>query len=98
MPTDKNYKIEIEKLRNWHWMWSKFYYYHKKNYGYFNALKKTFGQIIKIFFKIYILFYFNNSVLKAIDILMQYLIGLFNSMIGKKSWYRIKNLMTREIN
>ncbi len=26
--------IEMEKSRNWHWMWSKFYY-NKKYYGYF---------------------------------------------------------------
>ena len=32
---------DLEYLRNWHWMWSKFYY-NKKHYGYFNALNKIF--------------------------------------------------------
>ena len=48
--TDKNLKLDAEKLREWHWMWSTFYFY-KKNYGFFYALKKTIGQIIKIFCK-----------------------------------------------
>ena len=32
--SDKNYSHEIELNRNWHYMWSKFYYF-KKNYSYF---------------------------------------------------------------
>ena len=34
------YKNEIEYLRNWHWMWSKFYF-NKKHYGYLIALLKN---------------------------------------------------------
>ena len=30
---DPGYSLELEMLRNWHWMWSTFYY-HKKYYGY----------------------------------------------------------------
>ena len=41
--TDKNLKLDAEKLREWHWMWSTFYFY-KKNYGFFYALKKTKGK------------------------------------------------------
>ena len=33
--------FELEKSRNWHWMWSKFYY-NKKHYGYFFGLLSTF--------------------------------------------------------
>ena len=35
---NKDYAIEALKIRNWHWMWS-FFYYHRKNEGYF-SLKK----------------------------------------------------------
>ena len=36
---DPRYEKEIELARNWHWMWSKFYY-NNKHYGYFNAVTK----------------------------------------------------------
>ena len=39
-----------EKLREWHWMWSTFYFY-KKNYGFFYALKKTMGKLLRSFVK-----------------------------------------------
>ena len=32
---------EFEYLRNWHWMWSKFYF-NKKHYGFFSAILKLF--------------------------------------------------------
>ena len=32
--------LEIEKSRNWHWMWSK-YYFSKKHYGFTRAFIKT---------------------------------------------------------
>ena len=31
---DEKYKYEIELSRNWHWVWSKFYY-NKKHFGFF---------------------------------------------------------------
>src|SRR5210317_1551494 len=42
---DPIYQEEIELSRNWHWMWSKFYF-NKKHYGYFNALKKVYRNFI----------------------------------------------------
>ena len=36
---------KLEYLRNWHWMWSKFYF-NKKHYGFFNAIYKTFLNFI----------------------------------------------------
>ena len=83
---DKDYAIEALKIRNWHWMWS-FFYYHKKNEGYFFALKKTFGKLIKSFFKsIYYFISFNKN--ERIRYSYRFL-GLINSMTGKKSWFRI---------
>ena len=84
---DPKYKKEIELLRNWHWMWSKFYY-NKKHYGYLNAtikiLKNLFSAIIKFFFYLII---FNNYKQKIYQMRLS---GLINSMIGKKSFFRAK--------
>ena len=84
---DPKYKKEIELVRNWHWMWSKFYY-NKKHYGYLNAtikiLKNLFSAIIKIFFYLII---FNNFKRKIYQMRLS---GLINSMIGKKSFFRAK--------
>ena len=45
-------QVNMNILREWHWMWSSFYFY-KKNYSYFFALKKMFGKFIKSLIKIF---------------------------------------------
>ena len=40
---DEEINFEMEKSRNWHWMWSTFYF-HKKHYG-FNRINKNFTKI-----------------------------------------------------
>ena len=52
--TDPDYTIETEMFRNWHWMWSSFYY-HKKYNNYLIALVKMSGKFVKSIFK-YIFF------------------------------------------
>ena len=47
---DPRYEKEIELARNWHWMWSKFYY-NNKHYGYFNAVTKILNNLISAFIK-----------------------------------------------
>ena len=79
-------KLESEKLREWHWMWSTFYFY-KKNYGYVFGLKKTIGKLIRSFFKIIYYTLILNKKKKSKYIIR--LSGLYNSIIGKKSWYRV---------
>jgi N-acetylglucosaminyl-diphospho-decaprenol L-rhamnosyltransferase len=84
---DPRYKYEIELSRNWHWMWSKFYF-NKKHYGYFIATLKIFNNLISAKIKFfYYLITFNNYKKK---IYQMRLCGLFNSMIGKRSFYRPK--------
>jgi len=78
---------EIEFSRNWHWMWSKFYF-NKKHYGYSKALLIGFPSIITSMFKFFYYFVTCNKFKKKIYI-MRFL-GLLNSMFGKKSWYRPK--------
>ena len=48
---DKN-DFEMEKSRNWHWMWSKFYY-NKKHYGYIYGFINTFPSFLTAIFKIF---------------------------------------------
>jgi len=81
------YEIEIEYSRNWHWMWSKFYFYKKHN-GYLKALLISFPIMIRSIIKfIYYLLKFNKYKKKIYK--MRFL-GLLNSMLGRKSWYRPK--------
>ena len=78
-----NFKMELS--RNWHWMWSTFYYHKKYNNFIYALLKvspKFFSALIKVFLYTII---FNNNKKK---IYFQRLSGLFNSIIGNKSWYR----------
>ena len=84
---DPKYKNEIELLRNWHWMWSKFYF-NKKHHGFFIAFLKVFNNLISANFKfLYYLFSFHSYRRKIYQMRLS---GLFNSMIGKKSFYRPK--------
>ena len=77
----------IKKMKEWHWMWSSFYFY-KKNYGYMNALLKMSGKFIKSFFK---LIYFSLTFQKQKREKYVYrFLGIFNSMIGNPSSFRDK--------
>ena len=84
---DPKYKFEIELSRNWHWMWSKFYF-NKKHYGFFKAITKIFYNLMSAKIKfVYYFITFNNYKKKIYQMRLS---GLFNSMIGKKSYYRPK--------
>ena len=78
---------EFEKCRNWHWMWSQFYF-KKKFSNYFLAIIKFLPKIFLLILKVllYSLFLKKN---KFVNSKMR-LSGLFNAMIGKSSWYRPK--------
>ena len=78
---------EVEFSRNWHWMWSTFYF-NKKHYGYFFALKKTYKKLITSIIK-YLFFTLTFNSIKKKIYLMRFS-GLYNSIIGKKSWCRPK--------
>ena len=76
---------KISNLRSWHYMWSMFFYY-KKNFSYFMAVKKTFFLIIKDFLMllIYLIifnkFKFQNRFYR--------LFGVLSCMLGLKSYLR----------
>ncbi len=84
---NESINFEMELSRNWHWMWSTFYF-NKKHYGYLISLikvsRKFFSSLTKMIFFLLIM---KKSKSK---IYFQRFSGLFNSIIGKKSWYRPK--------
>ncbi len=82
---DPRYEYEIELSRNWHWMWSKFYF-NKKHYGYFKAIISIFKNLMSAKIKfLYFLITFNTYKRKIYQMRLS---GLLNSIIGKKSFYR----------
>ena len=83
---DKNFEIESLKLRNWHYMWSLFYY-NKKNYGYIFALRKSLGRLFRSILRI--IYYLIKFDRKGIIIYTYRLLGLINSIFLKKAHFRI---------
>jgi GT2 family glycosyltransferase len=77
--------FELEKSRNWHWMWSKFYY-NKKHYGYFFGLLSTFQNFFTAFIKYYFYLLIKNKYKKTIYKMR--LLGLLASYMLKDSNYR----------
>ena len=77
---------DFEYLRNWHWMWSKFYF-NKKHYGFLSSSIKIFPSFVSAIIKI--LFYSLLLEKHKINIYKMRLLGILNSFIGKKSFYRI---------
>jgi len=84
-----NLKFEFEKCRNWHWMWSKVYF-SKKYSNYFFTFIKFLPKLFLIFIKLIIYF----LILKNKKSIVYYyrMSGMFNALIGKKSWYRPKSI------
>jgi len=80
----KNLK-RANRMIEWHWMWSSFYFY-KKNYGLFKATIKMSGKFFKSFFKL--IFYFLTFQNIKKDKYLHIFFGLFNAMIGKPSSFR----------
>ena len=84
---NKSIEFEMELSRNWHWMWSTFYF-NKKHYGYFSSIFKVSGKFLTSLLRY--IFYFLTFNKRKKEIYYQRFSGLFNSMKGKSSWYRPK--------
>ena len=86
--TKQDKSNSLEYLRNWHWMWSKFYY-NKKHYGFLSAITKILHNFISAMIKyIFYSILFNRH---KKNIYKMRIFGLFNSIIGKKSFLRPEN-------
>ena len=81
----KKYDAEMEKSRNWHWMWSKFYF-NQKHHSYIYAFLITFPNFVSSFVKFFF-FMFLNEKKNMIKYKMRF-DGLFNSYLKKKSFFR----------
>ncbi len=80
-----NIGFEYEKCRNWHWMWSQVYY-QKKIKNLFFVYLKFIPIVLFQLFKILLYSITFNQNKKTIY--MFRFSGAYNSLIGKKSWYR----------
>ena len=85
--TDLIDKRDIEISRNWHLMWSTFYF-HLKHYGLIVAYYKTFFKLLSASFKYFVYSILGKSTLRKIYFAR--ISGILNAMMGKKSWFRTK--------
>lgn len=82
---DPKYTFQASLNRNWHYNWSKFYYF-RKHFGYFHAFRKIFPNLIRSLKKM------TQAKLKRND--KEYLLyqaefmGIFNSLLNRPSSYR----------
>jgi N-acetylglucosaminyl-diphospho-decaprenol L-rhamnosyltransferase len=83
------YNLNIELCRNWHWMWSLFYYNYK-HFGVFVAYKTTISKFLSSIFKLFIAFVFFNK--KNFLIHYYRLNGLYNAFLKKPAWLRPDNI------
>ena len=81
---NKEIDSEVEMCRNWHYMWSLFYF--KKKYdGFLNAYTTTFPKFIKYILKMCIFFFLNKKKYVNLSARVK---GLISSYINKKSYLR----------
>jgi len=85
MSHNPDHQNQMEIQRNWHYLWSLFYY-SRKHKGIISAYRITFRKFISAFFKL-IIYYFINK--KKHLIYKHRFLGLLNSYLGKKSFFRI---------
>ena len=81
---DKKFDENVELIRNWHFMWSKFYFY-KKHFNILSAYKNTLGHLISGLIKLLFFRFFNKRNYLKYKFRIS---GLINSYMGKKSWKR----------
>ena len=85
--SDQNFQDQIELSRNWHWMWSKFYF-NKKHFGIFRAYCESLPNFLSSISKY--LFYLALFNTYKRNIYYMRLTGIINSFLGKRAWYRPK--------
>ena len=81
---DDKYIEEVELSRNWHWMWSKFYF-NKKHRGFFVSTSLGLISLLGNFLKYFIYMITFN---KKRNIYRMRMSGFINSLLGRQSWYR----------
>ena len=84
---DSAFNYQMELSRNWHWMWSTFYY-NKKHKGFLPSIIVVGPKLLSSIFKFFLFFILRKNEKK--EIYYQRFSGLINSIFGKSSWYRPK--------
>ena len=84
---DRAINNKMELSRNWHWMWSTFYYY-KKHKGFFISFLIVLPKLGSAIFKVMLYSLLLNKEKK--EIYYHRYSGLINAIMGKNSWYRPK--------
>jgi GT2 family glycosyltransferase len=84
---NEEYRHEVELSRNWHWIWSKFYY-NKKHFGFFIAVLRGFPNFLTSVLKYF--FYLSLNKVKKKQIYLQRVLGFINAILGRNSYYRPK--------
>ena len=82
---DSRFIEEIEFSRNWHWIWSKFYF-NKKHFGFFRAIKVCISTYFTSLLKFSFYLIIKNSFKKKIY--FNRASGFYNALLGRASWYR----------
>jgi len=77
--------LEIDLCRNWHWMWSLFYY-NVKHFGLFKAYCVTLNKLISSIYRFILATLFFNSKKRKINFYR--ILGLVNAYQGNSSWLR----------
>jgi hypothetical protein len=77
--------LEIDLCRNWHWMWSLFYY-NAKHFGLFKGYSVTLNKLISSLYKFILATLFFNSKKRKINLYR--ILGLINAYQGNRSWLR----------
>ena len=85
---DIKYKSGIELSRNWHWIWSKFYF-NKKHFGYTKAFMLGFPKFLSSIIKYFFYSLTKNQIKK--EIYKNRAGGFFNAAKNNSSWYRPNN-------
>ena len=81
-------KDKIELSRNWHWIWSKFYF-NQKHYGYSKAFLEGLPKFLSSLIK-YLFYLLTKNKIKKEKYLNR-ASGFFNAAKNKPSWYRPDN-------
>jgi N-acetylglucosaminyl-diphospho-decaprenol L-rhamnosyltransferase len=84
--TDQKFTTEVQLSKSWHYSWSKYFFF-KKHYGIFFALKKIMPNFFRSIKKIFYYNIFNRKKLEA-RLAIAELGGITNAILGKPSNFR----------
>ena len=84
--TDQKFTTEVQLSKSWHYSWSKYFFF-KKHYGIFFALKKIMPNFLRGIKKIFYYNIFNRNKLEARFAIAE-LAGITNAILGKPSNFR----------